>query len=191
MTAIRHTGELLAGYPKSLTLSDGTTVLVRPLEPTDLDALLRFFRGVPAEDRWWLREDVSNPEVVRRWVLDLDYERVLPLVAIADDAIVADATLHRRGFGARRLLGEIRMVVAPAFRGRGLAYALLAELAETAAAAGLVRLVAEVASRAQAGAREAVEQFGFAEAAVLPDHLLGPDGTAQDLIYLTFSLADV
>ncbi|MER3420357.1 MAG: hypothetical protein C4290_07460, partial [Chloroflexota bacterium] len=107
MGELRPTRVLLDGYPKTLTLADGTTVTVRPLRATDQAALLAFFRGIPAEDRWWLREDVCDPEVIRRWTVELDYDRVLPLVALVENRIVADATLHRRGFGARHHLGEV------------------------------------------------------------------------------------
>jgi GNAT superfamily N-acetyltransferase len=145
---------------------------------------------VPEEDRWWLREDVSDPSVIRRWIADMDYDRVLPLLALSDNQIVADATLHRRGFGARHHIGEVRVVVAPAYRGLGLAYALIAELVEIAAAAGLSRLEAEIVGRAQSGALEAVEQLGFEQAAVIPDHLVGPDGGPHDLVYLVYHLGE-
>ena len=144
MGTLRPTRTLLDAFPKGLTLEDGTLVTVRPLHSGDQAALAAFFRGIPAEDRWWLREDVSDPAVIQRWLRDLDYDRVLPLVALSGSAIIADATLHRRGFGARHHLGEIRVTVAPAFRGRGLAYALLVELTEIATAAGLARLEAEI-----------------------------------------------
>jgi GNAT superfamily N-acetyltransferase len=178
----------LARFPRQVTVEDGTVLEVRPLVRDDAAALHRFFCSIPAEDRYWLREDVSDPGVILRWVGDLDYERVLPLVAVRDGEIVADATLHRRGFGARRFIGEVRMVVAPGYRRRGLAYALLAELYEAAQEAGLERLEAEIVQGAQNAAREAVEQFGFREFAVLPDHLRGADGRPRDLSILLFQI---
>lgn len=178
------------GFPRALTLDDGTTVIIRPLEPGDTAKLLAFFQTIPEEERYWLREDVSDANVVRRWVAELDYDRVLPLVAERDGAIVADGSLHRRGYGARHLLGELRLVVAPAYRSRGLGYALLAALTEIAQASGLDRLEAEIVSDAQAAAVEAIEQIGFDQAAVLPEHLLGPDGTRHDLIIFVFPLQE-
>lgn len=175
-------------FPKLITLDDGTSLFVRPLLAGDAAALLAFFRHVPAVDRYWLREDVTDPEVIDHWLAHLDYDRVLPLVALRDDEIVADATLHRRGFGARRFNAEVRMVVAPGYRGRGLAYALLGELHDLAVAAGLERLEAEIVSGAQVAAREAVELFGFREAAVLRDHLRGPANESHDLLILVFQL---
>lgn len=188
MSILASTHSLLHSYPKDISLNDAVTVRLRVLESSDQAALLAFFRSISPDDRWWLREDVSDAAVVRRWMTDLDYERVLPIIALSGNEIVADATLHRRGFGARQFTGEVRVVVAPAFRGRGLAYAMMAELVEVASGIGLRRLVAEIAVRAQAGALEAVEQFGFERVAVLPDLLDGPDGAPHDLIYLAYQL---
>lgn len=182
------TDQVLAGYPKSVTLSDGVTVVVRPLIAADEANLAAFFRSIPAADRWWLREDVSDADVVRRWVADLDYNRVLPLLALLGEEIIADATLHRREFGARAFLGEVRAVVAPAYRGRGLAYALLSELLEVATAAGLDRLEAEIVAGVQRGALEAVEMLGFQAIAEIENHLHAEDGSRRDLIRLVLPL---
>jgi GNAT superfamily N-acetyltransferase len=190
MAALRQTRDLLAAYPKPLILEDGLAVEVRPLRREDEARLVAFFRSIPASDRWWLREDVGDAAVVHQWVSGLDYERVLPLVAFVGDEIVADATLHRRGFGARAHLAEVRVVVAPAYRGRGLAYALIGELVEIATAAGIERVEAEIVGGAQLAALEAVEMLGFEQVAVLADHLRGPDGRRHDLILLVLQLTD-
>lgn len=188
MVPLQPTEPLLVRYPKRVTLSDGLTVTVRPLRPEDEAPLAAFFRSIPAADRWWLREDVCDAAVVRRWVADLDYERVLPLLALSGEEVVADATLHRRGFGARAYLGEVRAVVAPAYRGRGLAYALLSDLLEIATAAGLDRLEAELVAGEQRGALEAVEMLGFQAIAEVADHLRAEDGSRRDLIRLVLPL---
>lgn len=188
MRLVRPTHALIEGFPKDVTLEDGLCVTLRPLRSSDQAALLAFFRAIPEADRWWLREDVGSPAVVRRWTADLDYDRVFPLIALVGDRIIADATLHRRGFGAHNHLGEVRVVVAPEYRGRGLAYALLAEIIDIATTAGLTRLEAEIVSGAQAGALEAIELLGFDQVAVVPDHLYGPDDKPHDLIFLVYNL---
>lgn len=180
----------MKSYPKTLTLEDGLSLHVRPLERGDADNLLAFFRTIPESERYWLREDVSDPAVIRRWVADLDYDRVLPLVAIHDGVIVADGTLHRRGHGARHFLGEIRLVVSPAYRSRGLGYAMITELLEIAQAAGLERLEAEIVTGVQTAAMEAIGLCGFEQVAVLPNHLRDPLGHPHDLIIFTYLLQE-
>lgn len=189
MSLMRPTSDLLSDFPKRLSLEDRPAVTIRPLVADDEAQLRTFFAGIPDNDRWWLREDVGDPVVVRRWLEDLNYDRVFPLIALDGDTIIADATLHRRGFGAHAHLGEVRVVVAPPYRGRGLAYALLAELVEIALQAGLERLEAEIVAGAQAGALEAVEQLGFETVAVLPNHLRSRTGAKHDLIILVLLLS--
>jgi L-amino acid N-acyltransferase YncA len=178
------------GFPKALTLEDGTAVVIRPLEAGDEAALLDFFNTVPEDERYWLREDVSDPAVVHRWVTELNYERVLPLIADRDGTIIADGTLHRRGFGARQWLGELRLVVSPAYRGRGLGYTMIAELMEIAQATGIERLEAEIVSGAQAAAVEAIEQLGFQQVARIPAHLRGPHDEPHDLALFVYQLRE-
>ena len=95
----------IAAFPKDLTLRDGTGVSVRPLEPRDEERLLAFFLGLPDDDRYYLKDDVTSPEVIASWVRDLDYDRALPLVALTDDRVVAEAVLIRRRGNARSHIG--------------------------------------------------------------------------------------
>jgi L-amino acid N-acyltransferase YncA len=181
---------MLEHFPKELTLDDGTVVSVRPLTPADGDALLHFFQKIPETERYWLKEDVSDPAVISRWMAELDYQRVLPLVAERGGQILADATLHRRGYGARSLLGEVRVVVATPYRRKGLGLGIVAELVEMAEAAGLRRLFVEIISGIEQPASEVAEQVGFQRVAVIPDHLAEPDGRLHDLIILALPLEE-
>jgi len=84
-----------------------------PLAAEDSVPLLNFFRRVPAEERHYLKEDVTSPEVILAWTSNIDPSRVIPIVALVGDEIVADATLHRSRSRARHHIGEIRIVVDP------------------------------------------------------------------------------
>lgn len=177
-------------YPKTVTIDDGSVVTLRPLSRDDESGLWLFFQSIPDADRYWLREDVGNRDVVARWVEDLDFDRVLPLVAERNGAIVADATLHRRGFGARSHIGEVRIVVAPLVRRKGLAAAMIAELVDLAELNGLDRLVSEMAAESELAALMMAQQLGFEQAAVLPDHLIGQDNRRHDLMIVVLPLRD-
>ena len=61
-----HTYKLTA-YPKEVDLEDGTGVVLKPMSQEDADALLEFFLGVPSEEGYYLKEDVSSPRVISRW----------------------------------------------------------------------------------------------------------------------------
>jgi L-amino acid N-acyltransferase YncA len=181
---------MLEHFPKETTLDDGSVVSVRPLTSGDGEALLRFFQQIPERERYWLKEDVSDPAVISRWMTELDYQRVLPLIAEKGGQILADATLHRRDYGARGLLGEVRVVVASSHRGKGLGLGLAIELIEVAEASGLKRLFVEIISGAEQPAAGVAERVGFERVAVIPDHLIGPDGRPHDLIILALPLGE-
>jgi len=130
----------ISAYPKELVLRDGTRVIIRPLQPGDEAALRGFFLEIPEEERFFLKEDVTSPKVIAEWIEHLDYRRALPLLAFVDGKVVADAVLIRRRGNARSHVGEIRIVVAPAYRYRGLGTSLMRELCDIADHAGLEKV---------------------------------------------------
>ena len=81
-------------YPKIIMLQDDSLITLRPLEEGDKVALLDFFKRIPEEDRHYLKEAVTSPQVILDWTANVDYNRVIPIVAVAGSEIVADATLH-------------------------------------------------------------------------------------------------
>jgi len=180
----------LDGFSETLALRDGTRVLVRPMQPDDGPALLDFFRAVPLEDRMFLREDVTREETIDRFVQNLDYERVLPLLAEHDGRIVGDATLHRNQRGWAAHVGEIRIVVDPAFQRRGLGTALARQLVRVATGAGLDKLVAEVVDN-QVGAKRAFGKLGFYPEAVLKGHVKDIHGAKRDLVVLANDVSHI
>lgn len=178
---------LKARYPKYATLRDGSVVVTRPLVPTDEKALLTFFRGIPAEDRVFLKDDVTKTEVIAAWCRDLDYERVLPLVAEVGGDLVADATLHQRRAGWMRHVARVRVVIAPAYRGKGLGTQLINELIALAEETDLEKMDVELMAD-QKAAIAAFQTLGFVQVAVFPDHVKDLTGKKHDLMVLVRDL---
>lgn len=174
----------LKGFPKSVTLRDGTVVTLRLLQAADETALLAFFRRLPAEDRQYLKDDVVHPDVIRSWCRSLDYARVIPVLAEREGEIVGDATLHRQPSGWMRHVGEIRVVTDPFLRRRGLASALAREIFYVALQVGLDKMVAEVVD-GQTAVAKVFEKLGFRQEARLAGHILDLHGRKHDLIILT------
>jgi len=177
-------------YRKKVTLTDGTQVLIRAVRPDDEDRLLEFFTSIPEEDRLFLRDDVTKGDVVERWLRDLDYDRVLPLVADLEGKIVADATLHMSPHGWTRHVGEIRMVVSRPFQKKGLGTILARELFHFAVQKGLEKIEAEIMD-GQVGALKAFSSLGFEQEAVLKNQLMDLKGTKHDLIILSSDVSEL
>ncbi len=181
---------ILEGFPETVTLRDGAQVALRPMQPDDGPALLEFFRGLPEEDRLFLREDVTKEEVVDRFVRNLDYQAVLPLIAEHRGRIVGDGTLHRDRHGWAAHVGEIRVVVDPEFQRRGLGTAIARVLVRRATGFGLDKLVAEVVEN-QVAAKRAFGKLGFYPEAVLKSHVKDIHGTKRDLVILANDVSHI
>ncbi len=175
---------ILDEYPKEVTLKDGSTIVLRPMVGADESALLEFFSGLTEADRLYLRHDVTNPEVIKSWALNVDYEKVLPILALADGKVVGDATLHRNPFSWMRHVGSIRIVVGKEYRKKGLARTLAAEIFQLALTAKLEKLVAEMLTD-QKDAQRVFSRLGFVEEATLKDHVLDSAGKKHDMLIMT------
>ena len=178
----------MAEFPKQITLKDGAKVTLKRMTSRDRDALHALFERLPEEDTKFLKDDVRKPEVIDAWCRDISYGRVFPLLAEVDGALVADATLHRRSHGWLKHVGEIRFIVDPAYRRKGLGAHLIEELILFAIDEGLEKLVAEVVDE-EVAALKTLERFGFKQAATLPSLVKDQTGTARDLHILILDLA--
>jgi L-amino acid N-acyltransferase YncA len=133
-----------------------------------------------------MRSDIRDSEVIASWVADLDYRKVLPLVAVVNDRIVGDATLHFRT-GPARHLADVRIFLSKEFRRRGLGAAMLRALVDIARKCGLQQLIAEIVA-SQDKIIAAFEQLGFELRTTFPDYFMMPDGETHDMAVLILRL---
>jgi len=178
---------MLTGYPKQVRLETGTVVTIRPMVKEDARKLHAFFSRVPREDRLFLRDDVSMRDVIESWASELDYERVLPLVAEVGGNIVGDATLHQRKFGWTSHVGKVRIVIDNDYRGKGLATRMIEELIAIAKKAGLEQLVVELMAD-QTAAIAAFKRLGFEKEAVFYNYVKDQTGEERNLVVLIKNL---
>jgi L-amino acid N-acyltransferase YncA len=177
-------------YPKAIRLRDGTAADLRPLQEEDKGRLLRFFQRIPESERYYLKENVTSPEVILGWTSNVDFDRVVPIVAVAGDEIIADGTLHRSRTPARRHIGELRVVVDPEYRELGLGRRLIRELLDVAAELGLHQATFELVAQRETPAILAAESVGFQVAATLKGRIKDMWGNYQDLVLLELPLQD-
>lgn len=177
----------LQRFPKEITLKDAFKCRIRQLKREDESAFFEFFQAVPENERMFIKHRVSDPEVIKHWCNTIDLGRNLPLLAFADGKIIGDATLHQQLGGWKRHIGRISVLVHPAYRGRGLARALVSELMDLARFCGLEKLEAEFIGQQQA----AVKTFallGFTELLSLDDYVKDMQAISHDYILMGLEL---
>jgi L-amino acid N-acyltransferase YncA len=161
---------MLEEYPKEITLPDGLSLTLRPMNRDDQYALYSFFVSLGAEDRRFLRNDVTDRKLIEKWARNLNYDRVLPILAEDDDRIVANATLHYQTFGWGRHVAEVRVTITPEFQGRRLGAALLKEITHLASKNKVKKLLARIVTTRE-GVIRAFERAGFSQLTVLQNYV--------------------
>ncbi len=173
-------------YRQVFTLKDGARVLVRPLTKDDRQALLDLFLPVPLEDKHFMRDDVNDPKIVNSWIDDLNYDEIMPLVAVVGSRIVGNATLHFK-VGPARHRAEVRIFLARDYRQRGVGSRMIQGLIELAKRRGLYLLEVEVVTD-QTHIIKAFQNMGFETKCVFEDHFMLSDGDLRDVTYLVLRL---
>lgn len=172
---------------RTVKLKDGTQVVLREMTPEDLDESLEFFASLPEEDRTYLRRDVTDRRVVERRIREMQSGNVKRIVATKDGRIVADGSLELSGESWKAHVGELRLIIAPAFQRKGLGVLMSKELYAMAAAARVDEIVVRM-MRPQKGARRIFHKLGFREETILPDYVTDRAGRKQDMILMRCDL---
>jgi len=171
-------------YPKHAALRNGQTITLRPMVREDEEKLLGFFRRLAPEDRLFLKDDVTDQKVVHSWAENLDYGRVIPILALHEDRIIGDATLHRNRHGWSTHVGEIRLVTDVDYRRQRLGRLLAREIFFLALVLKLEKVVA-LMMEDQPGAVRVFKAMGFEQEAVLKNHVKDLEGKLHNLIIMS------
>jgi L-amino acid N-acyltransferase YncA len=171
-------------YRKFVNLKNGKRVMFRFLNEQDREGLIHLFQEAPEEDTRFLKQDVKDLKMVNSWIDSISYRKVLPLVAVdlADNRLIADATLHR-GKHAAKHIGEVRIFVSRPYRNLGLGSLMLEELLSLARQENLHLLKAEVLAEH----KKVIKAFraqGFEVKAHLDDYFLRKDGVTHDVVLM-------
>jgi RimJ/RimL family protein N-acetyltransferase len=184
----------LSEYPKRVELQNGVEVWLRPLRPDDRDRLYAFFKQLPTRDRRFFKHDVSQREVITNWCQNIDYDKVLPILAVAKEEdheqVVADATLHTEQHGWATHVAKIRCVIAKSMRRKGLAKIMLREVYDRAVMRGIQKIQTEIRDD-NARAIALIKRLGFKREAVFKKHAMDMQGKLHDMIIFYNDLSDL
>ena len=175
-------------YPWSTTLG-GIQLTFRLMTPEDGDMVVEFARSLPEEDLMFLRTDITQPATVKNWMNYIKSGRSISVNAETQDGKIAGyATVHMNEANWTRHVGELRVLVGPAYRGSGLGKRLTNEAFSMAKDLGLKKITAQMSTE-QRGARAVFEHLGFRPEALLADHVMSRDGRTHDLLIMSYDVA--
>ena len=109
---------MLDHYPKEIMTKDGIPILIRPFAKEDQEKLREFFSRISEDERWFIRDDLSDPEVMDKWMQGTDYSRTIPLIAVKqeDGTILGNVTLYMRLSECVSHVAHLRIIIDPEYR---------------------------------------------------------------------------
>jgi L-amino acid N-acyltransferase YncA len=170
-------------YPKEVILKDTQEAIIRPVEKEDEPLLRSFYGEIAEEDRWYMRYDVMDPEVIRSWIEGRD--EVFSIIALCEGRIIAHARLHIRKYGCYHHQGRLRIIVMPGYRRKRLGNWMLLDLIHLAMEKDLRELRADFVVDIEDTAIETAYRLDFFKKAILEDFVIDPQGKLHDLIIMT------
>ncbi len=156
---------------------------VRPMTADNRAAVLAFADGLPDHDLLFLRRDIRDAEVVDEWMSEIESGRIVTLLATVDDEMVGYASIDRSQLRWSSHVGEIRVVISEAARGKGLGRLLVEQAFQAAVASGIEKLVARMTPD-QKGAVAAFEGLGFVPEGLMRNHVRDLSGEKHDLLVM-------
>jgi len=174
--------------PRQLKLSDGTQITLRLLNRLDRERFLAFTKSLSDHDLLFLRTDITDPDVIDGWLDNVDLERIITIIAERDDKIWGYGSLHMSNAPWSRHVGELRVLISGAMRGKGLGRALTESVFAQALDRGIEKMVAQMTVD-QKGAIATFEELGFRAEAMLVDHVRDRQGKKHDLLVYSHDVA--
>jgi GNAT superfamily N-acetyltransferase len=165
-----------------------TGIEVRHMRAGDEAAVLAFARALPPHDLLFLPRDITQPKVLEAWMHEIERGRLTSLLAFCEAQVVGCATIVRDPLSWSPHVGEVRVVVAPSMRSRGLGRMLSEDIGALAIETGIEKLVAHMTPD-QTGAVTVFETMGYKAEALLRDHVKDASGVKHDLVILSLDVA--
>lgn len=177
-------------YPKAIVTPDGTSVLLRPVVRSDEEALKKFLSLIPEAEKWFLIEELTTAELLHEWIEKLDYDRVLPIVAVVEDTgdILANVRLYRSSSPSVKHVAHMRVMVLPSHRHLKVGSWMILDSVKEAMDLGIEKIVAEMVEGLEDPAINAALKLGFQQEAVLPNYVKDRKGRLRNLIIMVKNL---
>ena len=138
--------DVVASFPRQMTLRDGTRVRVRAIRPDDESRLVELYEALGQDSRYQRFFTIMRrlPPDWAHYLANVDHVRRLALVVEAPGASQALIAVARYETTTEEDCAEVAFVVQDAWQNRGLGTLLFRELLEAAGTNGITRFRAWV-----------------------------------------------
>ncbi len=174
----RSAPELLS-FPASIELT-GEELMLRRVQADDADAIVDLARSLSTDDLLFLRRDITDRVEVEAWIEDAMRGFAPTILALTGQQVIGYVLLATERVRWARHVAEVRLMVAPRWRERGLGGLLLSQAVALGREAGHQKLIAQMTFD-QPDAFAAFTRFGFEHEATLPDRVIDRDGRLRAL----------
>ncbi|HMO54990.1 MAG TPA: GNAT family N-acetyltransferase [Tepidiformaceae bacterium] len=174
-------------YPRTVAAAGERSFELRLMARGDAAAMVKFARGLPADDLLFLRRNITERSAVDGWIDNIQAGQAVAILALEGKQLAGYVSLNLNMATWMRHLGEIRLLTGQGYRGVGLGRILAAEVYAVASALGLRKLSAQM-TLDQAGARATFERLGFRPEALLTDWVMDASGRTRDLLVMAYDL---
>jgi ribosomal protein S18 acetylase RimI-like enzyme len=168
----------------------GRSVTFRCMRAEDQELFKSFIRSLPHVDNFYLLVDVHNDQDIARWMQRMESGQTVSVIALDNERMIGYGNLHANEPPWISHVGEIRMCVAGAHRGRGLGRTLAKEVFAMARARGLEKIWARMAS-SQDSAQKVFHRLGFHTEARLSGFVKNQDGLTEDLVIMSYDAGEL
>ncbi len=159
-------------------------VKFRAMRVEDKELFKTFIRSLPRKDNYYLLVDVQNDQAMGRWIEKIQSGEIIGFVATEGGDIIGYCNLKTNDPPWTRHVGEIRIGVLAAYRGRGIGKALAEQIFSIARARGLQKLWARMAI-SQDAAQHLFKSLGFRTEALLSGFVKNENGLTDTLVIMS------
>jgi ribosomal protein S18 acetylase RimI-like enzyme len=145
------------------------SVTYRSLRAEDKELFKNFIRSLPRKDNYYLMVDAHDDQAISRWMKRVESGEIIGVIALEGSQMV----------------GEIRIGVSAAYRGRGIGRALAGEIFSIARTRGLKKLWARMAI-SQDAAQKILKKLGFRTEALLSDFVRNDRDLTESLVIMSY-----
>jgi GNAT superfamily N-acetyltransferase len=177
----------LEKFPVHKVLCDESPCSIRPPEATDEVSFCDFHKVIPDQEQLFIRNQIRDGSLFRKWTADPSFEENLPLLAFVDGKLCAMGLLRQRPGGWKRHIGRVSFLTHPDYHGLGLIEALLEEIVEVARDCGLLRIESELNGERESAVK-AMGAVGFDELIRLPGYVQDMTSDFHDYVLMGMEL---